>query len=173
MVVVDRRRSLTMMQELSEAAATGELAVIYEELRTTCAVPYVFSLAAPPRHHARLLGICLGLMSAGVCIRPTARDRLVPGLDDSRCATAAADVRGPAPAGGRCGRNAGDPQYLREFRASSAHKFVVCRRRGAGTVGQQLASGNDLSQDFDYWPVQEASSTYRTGSCRGTETNDA
>ena len=32
------------MQELPEAGAMGELAVIYEELRTTCAVPYVSSL---------------------------------------------------------------------------------------------------------------------------------
>ena len=61
-----------MMQELPEARATGELAVIYEELRTTCAVPYVSSLQ---RHLATMPG-CLEY--AWALLRPAFVSGLLP-----------------------------------------------------------------------------------------------
>ena len=61
-----------MMQELPEAGATGELAVIYEELRTTCAVPYVSSFQ---RHLATMPG-CLEY--AWALFRPAFISGLLP-----------------------------------------------------------------------------------------------
>ncbi len=60
------------MRELPEAEATGALAVIYEELRTTCAVPYVSSLQ---RHIATMPG-CLEY--AWALFRPVFTSGLLP-----------------------------------------------------------------------------------------------
>ncbi len=61
-----------MMEELPEAEAKGELAVIYEEMRTTCAVPYVSSLQ---RHIATMPG-CLEY--AWALFRPAFTSGLLP-----------------------------------------------------------------------------------------------
>jgi hypothetical protein len=64
--------SQTMMAEIPESEASGELACIYEELRRYCAVPYVSSLQ---RHVATMPG-CLEYVWAA--LRPAFLNGVIP-----------------------------------------------------------------------------------------------
>jgi hypothetical protein len=70
--MTDSQESATLVAEIPEDAATGDIARIYEEMRTYCAVPYVSTLQ---RHVATMPG-CLEWMWAA--LRPAFQSGDIP-----------------------------------------------------------------------------------------------